>query len=171
MEGRIAAILVAFAVTLGMAVTLASCGGEDTAAGQGSARLLDGGTRAFEARLDELRGKPVVVNQWASWCNPCRREFPYLRDQAKKRRGSVAFLGVNSRDNRQDAEEFLGANPTGFEHFYDEDATIARVFGGGRAWPTTAFYDRGGELVYTRQGAYADEEQLEQDIRRYALDG
>lgn len=158
-------------LALAGALIFTSCGGEEAARGQVSARLVDDGPDAFEARLTELRGKPVVVNQWASWCNPCRREFPYLRDQASRLRGDVAFLGVNSRDNRQDAETFLSANPTGFEHFYDEDATIARLFGGGRAWPTTAFYDDRGELVYTRQGAYADEDRLAQDMRRYALGG
>ena len=59
-------------------------------------QLLDGGTDAFEARLEELRGTPVVVNKWASWCGPCRLEFPYFQSQAQKRGGEIAFLGVDA---------------------------------------------------------------------------
>jgi thiol-disulfide isomerase/thioredoxin len=134
-------------------------------------RLLDGGTDAFEARVEGLRGHPVVVNQWASWCGPCRYEFPFFQRLAAKYRGRLAFLGVNSQDSRGEAEEFLEEFPVPFPHFYDEDASVARLFGGGRAWPTTAFYGADGELVKTHLGAYASQATLEQDIRRYALGG
>ena len=178
-----------YMVLVSCAVALAGCGAEETGpsttpqltkpaqaakspalrsiraqAGQ----LLGGGTRAFEARIAELRGHPVVVNQWASWCGPCRFEFPFLRDQANKHGHRIAFLGVNSKDNRGEAEEFLKEVPVPFPHYYDEDADIARVFRGGRGWPTTAFYDASGKLVYTHAGAYATEADLERDIRKYA---
>ena len=153
-------------------VGLGACGEEPTARGeQASGKLLDGGPEALMAKLAALRGKPVVVNQWAYWCGPCRREFPFFRNQAKKRRGKVAFLGVNAMDNREDAGEFLAANPTGFPHFYDKDVKIARVFRGGRYWPTTAFYDAEGELAFTFVGSYRKEVDLEQDIEEWALGG
>lgn len=133
--------------------------------------LLAGGKEAFEARLEELQGHPVVVNKWASWCGPCRFEFPFFERQAKKQRGKVAFLGVDSQDSRDDAEEFLEEFPVPFPHYYDKDASIARLFEGGRAWPTTAFYNARGKLTETHLGAYATEAKLEADIRRYALDG
>ena len=180
------------AAGLALAV-LAGCGDGSTPAVEGSApladrpgklahpelralerranRLLDGGTEAFEAQLERLRGHPVVVNQWASWCGPCRYEFPFFQRLAAKYRGRVAFLGVNSQDSRGDAEDFLDEFPVPFPHFYDKDASVARLFGGGRAWPSTAFYRADGELVKTHLGAYASEAKLEQDIRRYALDG
>jgi thiol-disulfide isomerase/thioredoxin len=134
-------------------------------------QLLDGGPDAFRARLAELRGHPVVVNQWAAWCGPCRFEFPFFRNQAEKLKERVAFVGVNSQDSRSDAAAFLKELPVPFPHFYDRDASVARVFRGGRSWPTTAFYNARGELVFTHQGAYATEAKLAEDIQRYALDG
>ncbi len=132
-------------------------------------RLLDGEPEAFRERLAQLRGHPVVVNQWASWCGPCRLEFPFFRDQARKLEGQVAFLGVNSKDSREEAAAFLEQLPVPFPHYYDPDASIARVFRGGRSWPTTAFYDAKGELAFTHQGQYRSEADLAADIRRYAL--
>lgn len=134
-------------------------------------QLLDGGPDAFEARVAELRGHPVVVNQWASWCGRCRYEFPFFQRLAAKYAGRVAFLGVNSQDSRGDAEAFLREFPVPFPHYYDKDGSVARLFGGGRAWPTTAFYDTAGKVVKTHLGAYATEAKLDEDIGRYALGG
>jgi len=134
-------------------------------------KLLDGGPDAFKARLEDLRGHPVVVNQWASWCGPCRFEFPFFQRQADRYEGRVAFLGVNSQDNRDSATDFLEDFPVPYPHYFDPDGSVARVFRGGRAFPTTAFYDASGELVYTHIGGYASEAKLEEEVRRYALDG
>ena len=64
-----------------------------------SSELLDGGVPAFEARLKELRGTPVVINKWASWCGPCRAEFPVFQRVATERGKEIAFLGSNSGDS------------------------------------------------------------------------
>ncbi len=134
-------------------------------------QLLDGGTSAFRTRLSTLRGTPVVVNQWASWCGPCRYEFPFFQRLAKRYDGRVAFLGVDSQDARSDARAFLKRFPVPYPHFYDEDTSIARSFGGGRAWPTTAFLSASGKLAFTHVGAYATQAKLDADIRKYALHG
>ena len=133
-------------------------------------QLLAGGPDQFDAWIRALRGHPVVVNQWASWCGPCRFEFPFFERQADALEGRVAFLGVNSKDGRDAAAAFLRRNPVPFPHFSDPDANVARRFRGGRSWPTTAFYRASGELAFTHQGSYASEEDLAADIKRYALD-
>lgn len=134
-------------------------------------RLLEGGPAAFKRRLAQLRGHPVVVNQWASWCPPCRREFPFFQQLAARYGPRVAFLGVDSSDNRDAARRFMQRFPTPYPHYFDPDNAIARVFGGGRAWPTTAFYDARGRLTSIRPGGYAKQADLDDDIRRYALRG
>ena len=131
-------------------------------------QLLDGGPTAFRKRLGALRGHPVVVNQWASWCGPCRFEFPFLEHAARRFAGRVAFLGVNSQDSRDSARAFLRKRPVPYPSYFDPDTSIARVFRGGRAWPTTVIYSPKGKLVYSHPGAYANEAKLIADIRSYA---
>ena len=144
---------------------LAGCGG---GGGPPSASFLPGGRDAFEKRIEKERGKPVVVNKWASWCGPCRLEFPYFRDQAKKRKGQVVFLGVNSNDNRGDAQDFLKEEPVPYKHFEDPKLEIAAAFNAVQAFPSTAFYDSKGKLAFVHQGGYANEKDLSEDIGRYA---
>ena len=155
---RLAPLLVLIAV-------LASCGGEDSAP---SANFLPGGRDAFEARIEKARGTPVVVNKWASWCGPCRLEFPFFRSQAEKRSGEVLFIGVNSSDNRKEAEQFLDEQPVPFRHFEDAKLEIAAAFDAVQPFPATAFYDSKGELAYVHAGGYPNEGALAKDIDRYA---
>lgn len=130
--------------------------------------LLDGGAGAFRRRLQALRGYPVVVNKWASWCGPCRAEFPFFQDQAIEHGKRIAFVGVNSADNDGDARRFLEQFPVPYPHYRDPDSEVARVFKGVVAFPTTAFYDSKGGLAYVKQGGYRSEADLAQDIARYA---
>lgn len=168
----------------GLALIIAGCGTEPEAVPAGRAdeqaleridadanKLLDGGADAFRSRLASLRGHPVVVNQWASWCGPCQYEFPFFERLARRYADRVAFLGVNSKDSRAGARRFLARHPVPFPHYLDPDGSVARVFRGGRAFPTTAFYNADGRLVATHSGAYASAAKLGDDIRRYALDG
>ena len=135
-----------------------------------ASRLLTGGLERFESELAARRGTPVVVNQWASWCGPCKFEFPYFQRQAKQLAGKVAFLGVNSQDSAEAATAFLAKYPTPFGHVQDPDGKVAASYG-GRAFPTTVFYDEQGKMAYIHQGAYREESDLRADIDRYALGG
>jgi thiol-disulfide isomerase/thioredoxin len=132
-----------------------------------SASFVPGGKDRFEKTIARAH-RPVVVNKWASWCGPCRLEFPFFRDQAKKRKGQVVFIGVNSTDNRGDAEKFLKEEPVPYKHFEDPKLEIAAVFNAVQAFPSTAFYDSRGELAFVHQGGYPNEDDLAKDIDRYA---
>jgi cytochrome c biogenesis protein CcmG/thiol:disulfide interchange protein DsbE len=139
-------------------LAFAGCNSDDAPP---SASFLPGGRDAFEKRIEKERGTPVVVNKWASWCGPCRVEFPWFRDQAEKRKGEVAFLGVNSKD-------FLKEEPVPFRHFEDPKLEIAAAMNAVQAFPSTAFYDSKGELAFVHQGGYSSEDDLAEDIDRYA---
>jgi thiol-disulfide isomerase/thioredoxin len=133
-------------------------------------RIVGEGLEDFKRRLRQLRGHPVVVNQWASWCTSCRFEFPFFAEMVNRYRAEVAFVGLDSQDERGAAEDFMRDLPVGFPSIFDPDAEVAAAYGGGRAWPTTMFFDAEGELVNVKIGAYATAELLDQDIRRWALD-
>jgi cytochrome c biogenesis protein CcmG/thiol:disulfide interchange protein DsbE len=132
--------------------------------------LLPGGIDAYEKRIESLAGYPVVVNAWASWCGPCRYEFPMLQKLSARYGKRVAFIGVDSEDDADAARTFLEGEPVPYPSYSDPDKKIFNSLG-ARGFPDTAFYDRDGELVYLKQGQYADEVALEEDIRRYALQG
>jgi len=132
-------------------------------------RFVGDGPDALKARLATLKGRPVVVNMWASWCGPCRAEFPFFAAAVKRHAARVAFLGVDVMDSRDGAQAFVEEEPPGFASVYDGDGKAARSLGAGRAMPTTVFVGRDGKVVFRKLGGYANAEQLEADIRRYAL--
>ncbi len=133
--------------------------------------LLAGGTDAYERRIAALRGYPVVANVWASWCGPCRFEFPVLQKLSARYGKRVAFLGIDSQDSTDAARTFLREEPVPYPSYSDPDEEIADSLGASLGLPDTAFYDRKGELVYLKQGPYAHDSELEADVRRYALEG
>jgi len=120
-------------------------------------------------RLAKLKGVPVVVNMWASWCPNCRAEFGYFQSLGKSYDGKVAFLGLDSNDNRGDAEAFLKQFPIPYPSINDPGAVQARSVGAGLGWPTTIFYDAKGKRRFVRQGGYTSQGSLDTDIRAYAL--
>jgi len=134
-------------------------------------QLIDGGEEALDAKLAELRGHPVVVNQWGSWCPPCRAEFPFFAESAAAHEGEIAFVGVDIQDDRDAAEDFLGELPVPYPSIYDPDAEAVFSLGWGQSSPTTWYIDEGGEIVHQRPGAYADRAQLEADVESFLLSG
>jgi cytochrome c biogenesis protein CcmG, thiol:disulfide interchange protein DsbE len=132
-------------------------------------KLLPGGTDAYEKRIAALKGYPVVANVWASWCGPCRFEFPVLQKLSARYGKRVAFLGVNSQDSNDTAASYLEEAPVPYPSYTDPDKKIADSIGATLGLPDTAFYDGAGKLVYLKQGPYAHDSELEEDVRRYAL--
>jgi thiol-disulfide isomerase/thioredoxin len=129
-------------------------------------RIIGGSQKVLDQTIKDLRGYPVVVNLWASWCTPCRSEFPIFQTTAVDYGKRVGFLGVLIQDKRPAAERFLREYPLTYPSIDDpgrdvfDDLKAAGV-------PTTAFFDRKGKLAFLHQGVYRDQADLHQDIRQY----
>ena len=132
-----------------------------------SAAILTGGPKAFEKRLDDLRGTPIVINKWASWCGPCRAEFPIFQQVAADRGKTVAFLGVNGADKRPAAERFLAERPVPYPSYEDPNEKIAQTLKAAKYFPMTIFVDARGRIAFTKAGEYTTRGELEADIDRY----
>ena len=125
-------------------------------------------TADYEAELRKLRGHPVVVNAWASWCGPCKLEFPVFQRVSTRLGKEVAFLGLDVSDNRQDAEAYLKKTPVPYPHLEDKDSRIVQEAGARGGLPTTIYYDAEGERSFIHQGGYTEDADLIEDIRKYA---
>jgi cytochrome c biogenesis protein CcmG, thiol:disulfide interchange protein DsbE len=98
-------------------------------------------------RLDDLRGKPVVINFWASWCVPCRQEGPGLQRfwQAERARGAVV-LGLNMQDVTDDARDFVRQFGMTYPNVRDGGNEVARRYG-TTGLPETFFISARGRIV------------------------
>jgi cytochrome c biogenesis protein CcmG/thiol:disulfide interchange protein DsbE len=132
--------------------------------------LLPGGLAALQARLAALHGRPVVLNKWASWCEPCRAEFGAFQRVSLSQGRRVAFIGIDSGDSsRAAALAFLRSLPLSYPSYYDQSGRVGVAITDSTFTPVTVFFDsRGGEFIH--QGPYLSLEELERDVRRYALD-
>lgn len=104
---------------------------------------------AADGRVDlrELRGTPVVLNFWASWCVPCREEAPLLQRGWERHAGAgVLFLGLNMQDVRSDARAFLRTFGQTFPNVRDPTNATARTWGVSGI-PETFFIGRDGRVV------------------------
>jgi thiol-disulfide isomerase/thioredoxin len=132
-----------------------------------SSKLLEGGVPAFRKRLAQLEGTPVVINKWASWCGPCRAEFPAFQELATERGKEIAFLGVNAHDATDKARDFLEEYPIPFPSYVDPDEKIAREIKAPANYPITVFVDAKGKTAFIHQGGYTSTEELAADVEQY----
>jgi cytochrome c biogenesis protein CcmG/thiol:disulfide interchange protein DsbE len=131
--------------------------------------ILPGGERAARARLAALRGYPLVINKWASWCTPCQAERSVFARASVALGRSVAFLGIDSADTSlADARAFLRAVPVAYPSYYDHSGHLGETLTDSSFTPVTVFYDRAGQQ-YIHQGPYPSLAKLQRDIQRYAL--
>ena len=107
-------------------------------------------------RLSDFRGKPVVLNFWASWCGPCKSEMPDFEEACKEYGEEIHFVMVNLTDGSQEtvktASAFIASQGYTFPVYYDTDMDAAITYG-IYAVPVTYFIDANGSVVTYAQGA------------------
>ena len=110
-------------------------------------------------RLKELSGQVVLINFWASWCGPCRKEMPLL-DELHAKYSDLGFtvLGVNVEQQNQKAKEFINELNVSFPILLDEQNTVSKLYD-VEAMPTTVVIDRNSNLRYVHYGYQAGDEK------------
>jgi len=104
-------------------------------------------------RLSELRGKPLVINVWASWCAPCRAEMSSLDRLARRHNGkSIHVIGISTDDYPEKAADFLTRTQVSFDNYVDRKLLWETMLGANRI-PLTVFVDAKGRLVKRVYGA------------------
>ena len=106
----------------------------------------------FQQLLTQLKGTPVVVNIWASWCGPCREEAPLLRDAAGRFGSRVQFIGVDIGDQRDAAQQTIRDFGWPYPSVFDPNEDVRHGLG-LLGQPDTLFFDRDGNPVtFTYRG-------------------
>lgn len=106
---------------------------------------------AQPVNLASYKGRPVVVNLWASWCPPCRREMPVFV-QAQKAFPDIAFVMINQGESAQQAGNFLRRQGLQLTDVLLDSSSSAMAAVGSRGLPTTLFFDAQGRLVDSHMG-------------------
>jgi cytochrome c biogenesis protein CcmG/thiol:disulfide interchange protein DsbE len=104
------------------------------------------GTGASVLNLAEPTGRPTLVNLWATWCGPCRKEMPVLQDSYESHAGGVLFVGVDTLDNPRRAVDFLREVGATYPQVVDGDGRLLdglRI----RGLPVTVMLDADGSIV------------------------
>ena len=106
--------------------------------------------------LADFKGKPVVVNFWASWCPPCKEEMPFFNEVYKEVGSEVEFMMVDlvdgSRETQAKAKAFIKDNNYSFPVYFDTDKSASIAYS-IYSIPTTIFIDKTGKIVQTHTGA------------------
>lgn len=118
-----------------------------------------------EVSLSDFKGKPVVVNFWASWCPPCKEEMPYYNEVYKELGDEVVFMMVDlvdgSRETVDTAKDFIRDNGYDFPVYFDTDQEAAIAYG-IYSIPTSIFIDAEGKVVKSITGSMSKADLLEE---------
>ncbi len=145
------AILLSAAAVLSVVAVLMLGGGRQPARPAAGFSLGDVRGGPERVALEGRRGRPVVLNFFASWCVPCRKELPVLERAHRRTTGGVAFIGVAVDDSRPAATEMLDRAGVSYPAGDDPDKAVAGRYG-LRGMPTTVFIGRDGRVVGRVEG-------------------
>ena len=105
------------------------------------------GLSGASRNLSEFRGKPLIINVWASWCGPCQQEMGSLERLARSKVGKqFTVIGISTDDYPEAAHAFLRRNKTSFSHFIDQRLLLENMLGADRL-PLTVLVDAQGRVL------------------------
>ena len=111
-------------------------------------------------KLSEQAGDVVLVNFWASWCGPCRKEMPLLNDLHNKYKAlGFSVWGVNVEEQSAQAKSFIDSSPVDFPILLDNTNKVSKLYN-VIAMQTTVIVDRNGNLRYEHKGYQAGDEKI-----------
>jgi cytochrome c biogenesis protein CcmG/thiol:disulfide interchange protein DsbE len=117
--------------------------------------------------LAQLRGRPVVLNFWASWCGPCKLEHPTLARAARRYQSEARFFGVVFEDTTEAARTFAQPLDPGFPQLIDPQSRMAVDYG-VTGVPETYFIDADGIIRDKYVGPLLEEQELASRLRALA---
>jgi len=113
--------------------------------------------------LEQFKGRPIVINFWATWCGPCKYEQPVL-DLASETYKDVAFIGIVFEDTEDNTRRYLRETGTPYIHLYDPKSTVAVDYGVSGV-PETYFINRQGIIVKKSIAPFGSPQEFDQQIR------
>ena len=116
-------------------------------------------TAGSEVTLSQLRGVPVVLNLWTTWCEYCLEELGYLAVATEEKGGRVVVIAVNVGQDAAEIRQITGEGGTNFIIALDEDSKVRSTYG-ARYLPTTFFIDSQGIIRGEKVGAFYSREEL-----------
>lgn len=108
-------------------------------------------------RLSALRGRPVLINFWATWCPPCREEMPHIEEFVRRYRGQIEVLGVDVGEPPELVKAFLEKNPYSWRFLLDSDGRVMERYM-AFAIPTSYFIDGEGVIRAAYTGSMTPEQ-------------
>jgi cytochrome c biogenesis protein CcmG, thiol:disulfide interchange protein DsbE len=159
MDGVMQLVRSRLVLVAAVALALAGCGGGSKGSSASPVALPSSATamptfsaNQFRELLTTLKGKPVVVNVWASWCGPCTKEAPSLAQVSAQYAGRVQFLGVDIEDQLTPARTFIAKYGWTYPSVFDPTGSIRDDLG-LLGQPVTILYDATGTKVFSWSGA------------------
>jgi cytochrome c biogenesis protein CcmG/thiol:disulfide interchange protein DsbE len=127
---------------------------------------LLGSSASLTREIKALRGYPIVINAWASWCTPCQQEFGLFAAASARFGHRVAFLGADTEDSAGPAQAFLSKHPVSYPSYQTSSDTLSSMTA-LQGLPTTIFLGPTGKVLYVHTGQYVTEGTLAQDVETY----
>lgn len=119
--------------------------------------------------LSAYKGKPVLINFWASWCDPCRQESPLFARMSNELAGKVPFLGILYNDEAKNAKRFSAEYGLTYPTLLDPGSRTAMRYGIGQV-PVTYILDSSGKIVYHKLGPFTEEKELRDALKKAGAD-